>query len=1338
METTPLVPPATRQRDPELELGTARFPFHPDAPSTPWWRRLCFELFRDSGDPSAIQRRDLWPLPRRLQSAIAMEELRASLRATDQRLFRAIWRMDRAALLRSAVLQLAAVVLDVLYPLLLFRLLSTVVTERGFALAAVVSQLAVIFVSQLLSSFLARHAHFQASKAAIRVAGGLRGLIIDECLRHGARRRQDQGTGSASGADITDAALPQRRHQRQRVAEIATIYNDDVGSIVWLLLSTNRTWCSVVGLVADVVILVHVVEIPWRMLLLDVLLFWGIWSLQLCVGARVNNAWRVKLERRLTTVHECFSGIQMIKFSAAEDKMMDKIARDRDDEMSQGRVASVLNAVRTVFGAEVINLAAAVTFAWLVRTGQPLTPSRVFTALILFRQIGSKARLTILLFDMIMLASKAAQKVEQHLRSCSSEAVASPAALDGLHQEQQFAVDLQNVWLSCSGLPHATDVLVANANLTVRRGELVVIHGLAGVGKSLLLSAIRGDIDVLQGRVHVDASLRVAYCSQEPWLQTMSIRDNVLFGSAFDEHKYWCVMDACGLLEDLEQLPMGDATQVGPKGINLSGGQKARIALARACYADADLYLLDCPLASVDAVVQSDVFRKCVVELLVHKTIVMVTHNPEIMGSSFVDQVVELRGTQLRSSSTEIGGSLRASSKEWQSRRRAGLGGMPPWRRTSSGPSSHSSASSTGLSLSPFPKHSIPSVRQVQVKPSFTSNRDSSSIKVSKETLRAVYSHRDSRSFLLVSLFILLLWAMTLAAKDVWIVLWCGGELTNHASAWYLDPSVVYALLILGGLILGIGASVAHLFVYQRAMERLFREMAVALLHTSMSFFYVTPIGDILRAFFGDTSVMDREIHHFSLVLLMSSIPYISSVLVLAYFSGLLGVLMLSVSYVAVGRVMALRTSLRLYQIGSAVEDENLSFISEALDGESVIRAFGPAHVARVVEAHHQTIDVVQRQTAVAGANYNRVLLRASMVNGVSMLLLVGLLGYYDMPPAELGLVLYYIFVVQDELMAIRMGVLTTMAALHCAERIRQFGQVRPEQELHRVVPMWSAARWPSSGRVVFESVSFGYADPQECVKTIAQPTTPLALRDVSFSVRSGERVGVVGRTGSGKSSLAMALFRMHPLVSGRILVDGVDISRLSLKTVRSSITIIPQSPLFYRCSVRDYLDPFGEYDDGRLWREVKRVGLGGHVRSLSDELWDNGENWSLGERQMLCFARALLRPSRVLVLDEAFSSVDQGREESLLGLLEDSVQPQQQYQQSAYGNRDDGGGRCERGVASSTVFLITHRVDQILGFDRILVMANGSVVEQGSATSLASDPSSLFYDFLETSLLTM
>ncbi|KAJ0393167.1 hypothetical protein P43SY_004167 [Pythium insidiosum] len=684
---TPRAPEQEGEGGPEL--GTARFPFHPEAPSTPWWRRLCFELFQDSGNASAIEERDLWALPRDLQSAVTMEELRARLQASDGRLLRASWRMNRPALLGSAALQLAAVLLDVLYPILLFRLLTTVVTERSFELRAVVSQLAAIFTSQLLSSFLARHAYYQASKAGIRVAGGLRALIIEQCLRHGGWRQP------RSSASSTPSALPTRRRPRQRVAEIATIYNEDVGSIVWVLLTANRTWCSVVALIADVVVLVHVVEIPWLVLLLNALLFCGIWSLQLCVGGRVASAWRIKLERRLTTIHECFSGIQMIKFSASEDKMMDRIASDRRDEVQQG----------------------------------------LFTALIVFRQMGSKARLTIMLLDMMTMAKKSALKIQQLLDGVTNNKLVQHA-----HKGSSIlAAELQHVWLSSSGLPHATDVLVTNANLSVRRGELVVIHGLSGVGKSLLISAIRGDIDPLQGYIHVDASLRAV---------------------------------------------------------------------------------------------------------------------------------------------------------------------------------------------------------------------------------------------------------------------------------------------------------------------------------------------------------------------------------VLAYFFGPVGVIILSLSYVAVGRIMALRTSLRLYQIGNAAEDENLNFISETLDGESVIRAFGQTQVSRVVAAHHQTIDVVQRQTAVAGANYNRVLLRATVVNGLSLLALVALLGRYKMQPAQLGLVLYYIFVLQDQVMTIRMGMLTTMALLHSAERIRN---------------------------VVFDRVSFGYEDPSNRVP-LPQVSRVLPLHDVSFSVGSGERLGVVGRTGSGKSSLAMALFRMHPLVSGRIL----------------------------------------------------------------------------------------------------------------------------------------------------------------------------------------------------------
>ncbi|GLD97559.1 hypothetical protein PINS_up006249 [Pythium insidiosum] len=1314
-ETSPLL---ATERD--AALGTTRFPFHPEAASTPWWRRLWFQFFDDTSDAANLELKDIWSLPKDLQSREVAEEMQRCFVACDRRLVRTIWRMNRSALIQSAVLALGSTVTSEMYPLLLYRLLSIVVADEHVDMWCVIGQIALLFVVLVAHLLLDNHAFAYAKRVSARIGGGLPVLLLRELIRHGAQR--------------APSVRDQPRQQKQQLAQLAMLYEDDCRTICYITASFNQGWTSAIELAVNIGIIVFVVEVPWMVLLVDGLLFGFVWAAEQWEGLSITDLWRQKMADRLNAVHECFRGIQNVKLNAWEDKMQQKIEQARQEEVTQLHRLSYMRAVSSTLGSEVSNFAAALTFGWMAHLGRPLTPAGAFTILILFNRFRETSKSFRGIVDMIYRAKDAIGKIETHLSQLQLNETSSKSPVTAAPSQSISAIIVQDVWLSCSGLPHATDVLVANANLTVRRGELVVIHGLAGVGKSLLLSAIRGDIDVLQGHVHVDASLRVAYCSQEPWLQTMSIRDNVLFGSAFDERKYWCVMDACGLLEDLEQLPMGDATQVGPKGINLSGGQKARIALARACYADADLYLLDCPLASVDAVVQSDVFRKCVVELLVHKTIVMVTHNPEIMGSSFVDQVVELRGTHLRSSSTVIGGSSRASSKEWQSRRRAGLGGMPPWRRSSS---SRNISVDFGLQLSPLSRELSDQIRRIATSAGPKQGPGGTSVHVSSGMLHAIFSHPDTRRCMVWSLAILLCWAALAAFKDVLTMWWAGGEVSNMSGK--TSPALLFAGIVVAMSVASLAASLMHQVGYFRATDRLFHKMTHSLLHATMSFFYVTSVGDILNAYFSEISVMDKLLARFSILFFTSLFSYTMCLFVVWYILGWLGITLAAISFAFLRYTMDVRFTVRLLEIGNILGEDSLALMSELLEGESTLRAFGSQHFERLDQEHCASIDTVVRFKMFTSSFNSFVLLRSSIVSGASLVLVAVVVATRRVSSAELGLLIFYTTRLQHVLISICTGALNSWSFLFSAQNIYDFGKTRIEREEHAVAAISSNSKWPSMGCVVFENVTFGYADTQECVNTIAAPTTPLALRDVSFSVRSGERVGVVGRTGSGKSSLAMALFRMHPLVSGRILVDGVDISRLSLKTVRSSITIIPQTPLFYRCSVRDYLDPFGEYDDGRLWREVKRVGLGGHVRSLSDELWDNGENWSLGERQMLCFARALLRPSRVLVLDEAFSSVDQGREESLLGLLEDSVQPQQQQQQqSPYSNRDDGGGRCERGVASSTVFLITHRVDQILGFDRILVMANGSVVEQGSATSLASDPSSLFYDFLETSLLTM
>ncbi|KUF97405.1 hypothetical protein AM588_10011559 [Phytophthora nicotianae] len=306
----------------------------------------------------------------------------------------------------------------------------------------------------------------------------------------------------------------------------------------------------------------------------------------------------------------------------------------------------------------------------------------------------------------------------------------------------------------------------------------------------------------------------------------------------------------------------------------------------------------------------------------------------------------------------------------------------------------------------------------------------------------------------------------------------------------------------------------------------------------------------------------------------------------------------------------------------------------------------------------------------------------------------------------ELGLMLYYVFTINSDVYTLSSKLLEVALCLLNVERVRKYGLIEPELQSYEGNPLAIPASWPHRGDVVFENVSFSYASSSNDDKQ------SLALCDVSFSVQGGEKIGVVGRTGSGKSSLAMALFRVHPLAKGRILVDGIDASLLTLNALRTNVCIIPQSPLFYRCSVRNYLDPFNEFGDVTLLDALRRCGLKGSMANLEAELSDNGENWSLGERQMLCLARAVLRPSRIVVLDESFSAVDQTNQSTLLNVLDTAF-------------RD------------STLFLITHRLDDVLQFDKILVMQEGQAVEFGPAEDLAADPDSAFYEFLETTLLT-
>ncbi|DAZ98953.1 TPA: hypothetical protein N0F65_000485 [Lagenidium giganteum] len=395
----------------------------------------------------------------------------------------------------------------------------------------------------------------------------------------------------------------------------------------------------------------------------------------------------------------------------------------------------------------------------------------------------------------------------------------------------------------------------------------------------------------------------------------------------------------------------------------------------------------------------------------------------------------------------------------------------------------------------------------------------------------------------------------------------------------------------------------------------------------------------------------------------------------------------------------------QMKDISSQIEDWTV----ETTTGATFIRALGVSQRDRFLRQYKALLDTDTQREFASSVQNSHVLVWFAIYKGWLLTLVVcATFQSAQLPPNALPFLLICSLLLPSQVIAVTTSIVNTHTKLLSISRIRQITHLAMSKSHQVCAPTIAIPpNWPSHGRICFENVSFTY--PSKLFKSVP------VLRDVSFSINSGEKVGLVGRTGSGKSSVMMALFRIHELTQGRILKDGIDIRKLSVRDLRSRLGVIPQSPVFYRCSVRAHLDPFDEFDDAALWSVLKKAGLGGsgsvHVTTLDATLAEDGANWSVGERQLLSLARALLSPSRVLVLDEAFSSLAPARDDAVLRLI-------------------------VREFKTSTVVLITHRMDQVLHFDRIMVMHDGCVVESGGVEELLTNPASKFFEMLETSPL--
>uniref|UniRef100_A0A8C7IGV6 Multidrug resistance-associated protein 1 n=1 Tax=Oncorhynchus kisutch TaxID=8019 RepID=A0A8C7IGV6_ONCKI len=825
-------------------------------------------------------------------------------------------------------------------------------------------------------------------------------------------------------------------------------------------------------------------------------------------------------------------------------------------------------------------------------------------------------------------------------------------------------------------------------------GSLVAVVGHVGSGKSSLLSALLGEMEKLEGSVSVKGS--VAYVPQQAWIQNATLKDNIVFGQERKESWYHRVVEACALLPDLEILPAGDGTEIGEKGVNLSGGQKQRVSLARAVYCDCAVYLLDDPLSAVDAHVGKHIFEKVVGPqgVLKDRTRVLVTH-----GLSFLPQA-DLILVMVEGEITERGSYLELMARD---------GAFAEFLRTYANKEQEDDESGDICYLHHHHQQLASYISTLYQNHTSTSavrtegevlGKKAKNAEVGRITeadkantgrvkLSVFWEYMKAIGVVLSCVSIFLFFSHHFASlfSNYWLSLWTDDPVVNGT-----QPSREMRLGVYGALGASQGIAV---FCYSisvsiggiLASRYLHQSMLYNVLRSPMSFFERTPSGNLVNRFSKETDTIDSIIPSIIKMFMGSMFNVVGSCVVILIATPLVAIIIppLGILYFFVQRFYV-ASSRQLKRLESVSRSPVYTHFNETLLGASVIRAFGEQE--RFIRESDGRVDHNQKAYYPSIVANRWLAVRLEFVGNciVMFAALFAVMARESLSPGIMGLSISYALQLTASLTwLVRMSsdLETNIVAV---ERVKEYEDTEKEADWRHDQSSLPPG-WPTAGNIDIRGFGLRYREDQE-----------LAVRNITVAIHGGEKVGIVGRTGAGKSSLTLGLFRIIEACEGEIHIDGVNIATLGLHELRSRITIIPQDPVLFSGSLRMNLDPFDGYSDEEVWRALELSHLKSFVSGLPDKLnhecSEGGENLSLGQRQLVCLARALLRKTKILVLDEATAAVDLETD----NLIQSTIRTQ----------FDD----C-------TVLTIAHRLNTIMDYTRVLVLDKGEMAEFDSPSTL-------------------
>ncbi|XP_033637668.1 multidrug resistance-associated protein 5-like [Asterias rubens] len=911
--------------------------------------------------------------------------------------------------------------------------------------------------------------------------------------------------------------------------------------------------------------------------------------------------------------------------------------------------------------------------------------------------------------------------------------------------------------------PTASGVTLKNINLNVPRSHLIGICGSVGSGKSSFLNCLMDQMNLLKGDIALKGSF--AFASQQAWITNATVRDNILFGEEYNEERYKKAIFSCCLERDLEIMSDGDQTEIGERGVNVSGGQKQRISLARAYYSDRDIYLLDDPLSAVDAHVGKHIFNHCINGVLRGKTILFVTHQLQYLCDC--DYIVLMRDGAIAEQGTHD--SLIQADMEYARLLETFHGkgeedeedvndDIPPKEEDIVDDKVMADAGDE------IKEHQDEDVndgveedKEVTEVLKLIGTESEGEGTVAYATYQSFVRFTGGRFWAFLVPLLMFLTMLSSVATSIWLSIWIQAvtvwddtpmqsfapNLTRDSLPWsstplmnnslsdvingtsvdydddyYIDStlgtpsaqdegvmiffiSVYVGIFVLTWFILFVACCI-FIKTVLRATTRIHDRLLRKIMRCPMAFFDTTPLGRILNRFSKDMDEVDMMLPiYLQRCLLFLSVLFLLQLVIIFIFPLYLAAFAVVIVIGLVLYIIFRKGYCQIKRMDNTSRSKVVSHISATMQGLTTIKAYGQGQrfinrFEKLLDTNSLIMELFSMAPRWTAARMD--LMSSTLVLFLALLILLNKENIFSAAIAAMALQ-QAIGLSGGLLQEVLIACTQTESSFLSVERMLEYIQKTPSEADAHIEDTKPDQNWPAEGDLKIQNLEMRY-----------RPKLPLVLKGVTCHIRPKEKIGIVGRTGSGKSSLGISLFRLVENVSGQILLDDVDISTVGLHDLRSKLSIIPQDPVLFAGTVRFNLDPLNQHTDEELWAALEKTYVKQTISCLDNQLEatviENGENFSVGERQLMCMARALLRNSKVLLMDEATAAIDTETDSLIQQTIRDAFK------------------EC-------TILIIAHRLNTILDCDKVMLMDKGEIAEFDKPEVLQANPKSQFSGML-------